>query len=192
MTRGTKLILSDTDIRQAIKDKRILIDPVPPKEHFSPSALDLRVENEFKSWAPAEKGMEITFRLSDVQIPKYGRHMQNLQPDHQGRIVIAPDAFVLAKTLERIELPLDSCLAARVEGRSSYARLGLVVHMTAPTIHAGFMGSITLEMKNFGAHPLSIDPGKTCICQLIFEQLTSCPSGTLDSHFQGQSDVLGN
>ncbi len=64
--------------------------------------------------------------------------------------------------------------------------------MTAPTIHAGFKGTITLEMKNFGEHTLLIDPGKTCICQIIFEQLLSKPKGGLDSDFQGQSSVLGN
>jgi dCTP deaminase len=78
-----------------------------------------------------------------------------------------------------------------VEGRSSYARLGLVVHMTAPTIHAGFRGHIVLEMMNFGPFPLRIDPGTTRICQLIFEELGSDPTIALKTVFQDQAGVLG-
>ena len=86
---------------------------------------------------------------------------------------------------------VNSRLAARVEGRSSYARLGLVVHMTAPTIHAGFSGHIVLEMMNFGPFPLKIDPGRTLLCQLIFEELGDDPDTTLNTHFQGQDSVTG-
>lgn len=82
-------------------------------------------------------------------------------------------------------------LAARIEGRSSFARLGLAVHMTAPTIHSTFRGHITLEIRNFGPFPLAVKPGQTRICQLIFEGLKSMPDGELDSTFQDQRGLLG-
>jgi len=116
--------------------------------------------------------------------------VEDVQLDANGRVVIPDDSFILAMTLERIDLPLD--LAARVEGRSSFARLGLAVHITAPTIHAGFCGPIVLEIKNLGPHVLMIEPGKTCVCQLIFEQLSSKPTGPLKTDFQDQTNVLGS
>jgi dCTP deaminase len=100
--------------------------------------------------------------------------------------------MVLGKTLEKVELPLlpdGICLAARVEGRSSYARCGLLVHFTAPTIHAGFIGTITLELINLGSIPILLYPA-TPICQLIIEQVHGTPVAN-DSQFQGQARTSG-
>jgi dCTP deaminase len=87
----------------------------------------------------------------------------------------------LAWTREYIELRTETRLAARVEGKSSLARLGLVVHMTAPTIHAGFEGRIRLEMMNYGAVPIRLWGGMR-ICQLIFETTL----GTAERGYKGQ------
>ena len=106
-------------------------------------------------------------------------------------ITIPQDGFLLATTLEKIRLPIASCLAARVEGKSGFARLGLAVHITAPTVHAGFEGPIVLEIKNLGPFILTLEPGKTRICQMIFELVSSQPSGPLLSSFQKQTNVLG-
>ncbi len=106
-------------------------------------------------------------------------------------MAVPRDGFLLAKTLETIRLPVESCLAARVEGRSSFASLGLAVHITAPTVHAGFEGPIVLEIKNLGPLTLKLEPGKTAICQMIFEQVSSEPEGPLTTDFQGQRTVLG-
>jgi dCTP deaminase len=84
---------------------------------------------------------------------------------------------VLAMTREKVHLKPGSKLAARVEGRSSLARIGLVVHLTAPIIHTNFNASITLEMINHGPFLLRLVPHKTVICQLIVEQLESEPLG---------------
>lgn len=100
--------------------------------------------------------------------------------------------FVLGRTLERVELPIRSrgtCLAARIEGRSSYARCGMLVHFTAPTIHAGFAGTITLEIVNLGPLPIMLTPGAP-ICQLIIEQVDGVPFRN-DSQFQDQSTAGG-
>lgn len=103
-----------------------------------------------------------------------------------------PNKFILAKTLEKIELPIREdgpTLAARVEGRSSYARCGILVHFTAPTIHAGFRGTITLEIINLGQIPVLLAPGMP-ICQLILEQVDGLPFSN-DSQFQDQRAAGG-
>ncbi len=81
------------------------------------------------------------------------------------------------------------CYAARIEGRSSFARVGLLVHFTAPTIHAGFDGTIALEMINLAEYPISLFPAME-ICQLIVEDVQPMPC-TKPSEFQGQSTPTG-
>lgn len=185
------MILSDIQIRQALETGRISIDPVPTDDQYAPSAVDLHVGEEFKKWKQPMAGSASPIRLSAISLPSFGQWMEDIPPQPDGSIILAPGAFVLSQTRERVALPEDSRLAARVEGRSSYARLGLVVHMTAPTIHSGFAGTIVLEMMNFGPFPLKIDPGHTRICQLIFEELGAPPSVALRTVFQNQACVLG-
>jgi dCTP deaminase len=95
---------------------------------------------------------------------------------------------LLGWTKETVELPLSSRLAARVEGKSALARIGLGVHITAPTVHAGFRGSIQLEMVNFGNHDIILDQGMR-ICQLIFEQTVGTPEKGYAGQFAGQRAV---
>ena len=94
---------------------------------------------------------------------------------------LGPKQFILGWTAERIKLPVQSRLAARVEGRSSLGRFGLSVHLTAPTIHAGFEGRIRLEIVNHNIFPIRLREDMR-ICQLIFE-LTY---GTPESGYKGQ------
>ncbi|MCD4825853.1 MAG: dCTP deaminase [Phycisphaerae bacterium] len=185
------MIFSDRQIKDSLASGRIVITPPPADEQFAPSAVDLHVGDEFKRWKSPPAGMMQQLRLTDVNIPDYSSFMEDLPREDDGSVVVLPHAFVLSQTLERVTLPANSLLAARVEGRSSYARLGLVVHMTAPTIHAGFEGNIVLEMMNFGPFPLRIDPDKTLLCQLIFEELGSDPACAINTPFQNQSGVLG-
>jgi dCTP deaminase len=111
---------------------------------------------------------------------------------------LEPGQFVLGKTVEEISLPIDvpanresgTCLAARIEGKSSRARTGLLVHFTAPTIHPGFEGTITLEIINLGPVPFVLRPGMP-IGQLIFEEVRGLPIPK-DSQFQGQTRPEGN
>jgi len=84
--------------------------------------------------------------------------------------IIHPNEFVLASTLEWVEWADD--LAARVEGRSSLGRLGLVIHSTAGHIDAGWRGALTLELRNIGMMPILLYP-KMRVCQLVFEPLSS-------------------
>ena len=88
-------------------------------------------------------------------------------------------------TKETIGLPVTSRLAARVEGRSSLARLGVGIHVTAPTIHAGFKGPIQLEIFNFGPFEIGLEPDMK-ICQLILEQTLGTPQAGYSGQFFGQ------
>ncbi len=185
------MIFSDRQIKAALDSGRIIIEPRPRPDQYAPSAVDLHVADEFKRWKSPPAGMVQHLRLTDVKLPDYAAHLETLPVDDDETVTIAPGAFVLSRTVEKVTLPVDSRLAARVEGRSSYARLGLVVHMTAPTIHAGFSGHIVLEMMNFGPFPLKIDPHKTLLCQLIFEELGDAPDCGLNTPFQGQDTVTG-
>ena len=116
--------------------------------------------------------------------------LESFPTEIDGSIKLKPRQFALGITRERIELPESSRIAARVEGRSSLARIGLGVHVTAPTIHAGFRGTITLEMTNHGPHPIRLRPGMA-ICQLIFEQVFGTPIATMTGAFQDQMTVFG-
>src|SRR5262249_40260589 len=102
--------------------------------------------------------------------------------------VLEPGRFILAWTHERVELPVENGLAARVEGKSSVARLGIGIHVTAPTIHAGFRGEIQLEMFNFGALNVRLVPGMR-VCQLIFEQSLGTPEKAYAGMFANQAAV---
>jgi dCTP deaminase len=100
--------------------------------------------------------------------------------------VMEPGHFVLGWTEENIELPTQARLAARVEGKSSLARLGIGIHITAPTIHAGFKGPIQLEICNHGKLRVKLLPGMP-VCQLIFEQTLGTPHKGYTGQFLGQS-----
>jgi dCTP deaminase len=88
--------------------------------------------------------------------------------------VLHPGIFVLGRTKKIVSLPEEARIAARVEGRSSLARLGLLIHFTAPTIHSGFNNSIRLEIINLGVVPIRLRRGIR-ICQLIFELTFGTP-----------------
>lgn len=120
---------------------------------------------------------------------------EEIEINHIGGFTLPVHQFVLGSTMERVSFPIRedrTCYAARIEGRSSFARIGLIVHFTAPTIHSGFDGTITLEMINLGPYPITLYRGME-ICQLIVEPLDA-PPFLNPSNFQGQrrpSGVIG-
>jgi len=192
------MILSNLQIHEALDKGWLRITPEPQPRlssagvdcPYQTSSVDLRLGNEVAFF---KEGLALNIdlrrgRFADLFGPNsYSRQITEDQP-----YSLNPGKLVLAKTLERIELPLidDSpCLAARVEGRSSYARCGLLVHFTAPTIHAGFAGTITLELINLGPIPILLYPGAP-ICQLILEQVHGKPARN-DSQFQNQTRAAG-
>ncbi len=190
------MILSNVDIKKALLEKKVIIDPPPEDNQFCSSALDLRLGSEFKEYNPKlikQKGIKIEVVYSDYDFKEFARaYLIDFPKEHDGSVIIKPKDFILATTYERITLDIKSQIAARVEGRSSAARLGLVMHLSAPTIHAGFEGKITLEIINHGYTHVRFYPQKDKVCQLIFEQLSSMPEKANISQFQGQTSVTGN
>ncbi len=193
------MILSNFEIHRALDDRRIVIDPEPtprfPPESgecpYQTTAVDLRLGYEF-SYFKENLPFDINLRRGGKFAPFFGANSETQTISEQQPFVLRPNRLVLAKTYERIELPIRDgmqCLAARVEGKSSYARCGLLVHFTAPTIHAGFAGTITLELINLGPYNISLYP-QTSICQLIFETVAGTPFRN-DSQFQNQAAPAG-
>jgi dCTP deaminase len=191
------VILSDGEIRDSLVAQEIVFDPPLSDEYLATalttSALDLRLGNELHFYKSLEEAFPSALAdvpaidpsrpggISDL-IQKCAVH-ESIAGSHHD---LLPQRFALGATLERIHLPEASCLAARVEGKSGLARLGFVVHMTAPTIHCGFNGNIVLEILNFGPYPIRLTPGMP-ICQLIFERLGREPMLGQTTQFQGQT-----
>lgn len=195
------MVLSDEGIRRALAAGQIEIDPIPVADQYSTSAVDiyLGASDTFHAWDLPQfelPGVVVTLNLAEQ---KYGltsrQYSVPVKPENDGCIILPPyrkiPQVMLCQTRERIHLKPESRLAARVEGRSSLARLGLMVHLTAPTIHAGFNATITLEMVNHGPFYLKLVPLKTPICQFIFERLESEPGKKIDTEFQGQTSPTG-
>lgn len=191
------MILSNSAIVEAIKAGLIIIDPLPeipsfekPDSPFESTALNLRLSNTLSI---PKKGPYV-FNLRKGNLAPFLRDNSEQHPiDPQGGFALEPQKFVLSTTKEKIKLPIKPnkpCYAARVEGRSSFARCGLMVHLTAPTIHAGFEGVIALELINFGINPIMLYPDIN-ICQIVFEQVEGDIKSFTPSQFQGQSTAEG-
>jgi len=157
--------------------KRIRFNPdIDPKKQIGLSSIDLRLGYKFTKQKPApgltidpfDEGFDPTPIIETVDLQTQTRPIG--QP---ASYVLKPDEFVLSRTLEEIKIPLG--LAAQVQGTTTGARPGLSIHATAPHIHPGFAGSITLEIKNLGIWDLRLLPEKR-ICQLIFFRVQTPPS----------------
>lgn len=178
------MILTDREIRLAIANKLIVIDPEPGAEAFSSTAVDLTLDPNLTEFKESKPGIE---RIIDPVHPDF--HTEETLTEVSDKLIInnddgyllKPNNLVLAWTAEYVNLVAHHRVAARVEGKSSLARLGLGIHVTAPTIHSGFSGHIRLEIINHGRVPIRLHTGMR-ICQLIFEQTL----GTPDKGYQGQ------
>jgi dCTP deaminase len=193
------MILSNVRIQEAMDKGWLKITPEPQPRRkanqgdecpYQTSAVDLRLGNEV-SWL--KPGIPANVDLRHGGFAKlFGPNSATRLITEEQPFALEPKKFVLAKTLEWVELPINMsgpCLAARIEGRSSYARSGLLVHFTAPTIHAGFKGTITLEMINFGPLPILLYPAMA-VAQLILELVDGVPFDN-ESQFQGQNRAGG-
>ena len=189
------MILSSSDIKKALEDKTLIIDPIPNDEHIDTSAVDLRIGNKFYQWKPDlvnQTGVDVTVDIDHFDFKKLADlYLEEVPKLPSGKFTIEPEKFYLSSTFETIQFPTESQLAGRVEGKSSLARLGLVIHMTAPTIHCGFGGVITLEIFNYGPFPIVVTPEKTRICQLIIEMLSSKPPERTGKTFMDQKNPKG-
>src|SRR6195952_2989157 len=174
------MLLSDRDIKAQFATGRLGLDPLD-LEMVQPSSVDVRLDRVFRVFdnhkyafiAPAEEQPELT-------------HLVEVAPDQP--FILHPGEFVLGATYELITLPDD--IAARLEGKSSLGRLGLLTHSTAGFIDPGFSGHVTLELSNVATLPIKLWPGMK-IGQLCFIRLSSPaekPYGSTEysSRYQGQ------
>jgi dCTP deaminase len=185
------MILTDREIKLALSKNQIKIDPPPPEHAYSSTAVDLTLHSiarRFKTDVGA--GLRL-----DPADPKYSYHaISNLLTEEVStgpEFVLEGRTLLLGWTEEYVALPEASRVAARVEGKSSLARLGLGVHITAPTIHAGFGGQIQLEIINHGPAPVTMRAGMR-ICQLIFETTLGTPEKGYAGIFAGQTAGEGS
>jgi len=159
------VILSDRDIKKAIKQGKIKIAPkIDYKTQLGSCSVDLRLGNVFRVFnhskcAYIDLREKIQKNLTKKVVVKKNEPF-----------IMQPGEFVLASTLENIELPDD--LLARLEGRSSLGRLGIAIHSTAAIFDPGWRGKVVMELGNFGKMPVALYPGMR-ICSLTFEKLTS-------------------
>jgi dCTP deaminase len=165
-------VLPDHEIRRLR-----LTDPY--REHrLQPASIDLLLSNEFRVY---DHGQTVAVDLADPAtyqgITRLVRH---------ARFVLHPGEFILATTQERVIVPND--IMARVEGKSSIGRLGLVVHATAGFIDPGFTGEITLECSNLSPVPIVLHVGLP-ICQVSFAYMTSAVERPYCGKYQGQRGV---
>ncbi|HIY95970.1 MAG TPA: dCTP deaminase [Candidatus Rothia avicola] len=174
------MLFSDQDIRKEIDAGRIALEPYDPSM-IQPASVDVRIDRFFRLFDnhkypyidPSQDQEDLT-RLVEVA------------PDDP--FILHPGEFVLGATYEKVTLPDN--IAARLEGKSSLGRLGLLTHSTAGFIDPGFSGHVTLELSNMATLPIMLWPGSK-VGQLCFFQLTSATehpygSGAYGNRYQGQ------
>ena len=177
------MLLSNVEILDALADGEIIITPSPAdSRRIQPSSIDLRLGAEL--WVHSSEPIRgVSIDPAEVHVRDHiRRYCERVDISTGGSYEIQPNGFVLGETLERVEIPLH--LAARVEGKSSLARLGMTVHITAPKIDPGYRGNITLEMFNLGPFTLKLSYLMD-ICSLALERLGRPASLGYAGQFRG-------
>ena len=175
-------VLSDRDIRSAIESGEVRIDPYDPRD-LQPSSVDLHLDRSFRVFRNNR------YAFIDVRSPQPDL-TELLRVDDDEPFILHPGEFVLGQTGEWVELPID--LVARLEGKSSLSRLGLLIHSTAGYVDPGWRGNLTLELSNVANLPIALYYGMR-IGQISFFKMSSpvdrpYGSAELGSKYQGQSE----
>ena len=168
------MILSDITIKTLVAEGKLKVEPFS-EELVQCSSLDLRLGYEIARYRVRD--------YIDVKNPSWEIEKQTI--GREG-FFIQPKEFILATTLEYIELPPD--LTAFVEGRSSLGRLGLFIE-NAGWVDAGFKGQLTLELYNANSYPIRLYP-EMRICQLVFAKVDRVPQNPYSGKYQGQRGVV--
>ena len=174
------MILSDRSIREELEAGRIVVDPLLPNS-IQPSSVDLHIDRYFRVFR--------NHTLSHIDVKQNLEDLTELvEMEEDNPFMLHPGEFVLGSTLERVALPTD--LVARLEGKSSLGRLGLLIHSTAGFVDAGWDGQLTLELSNVANLPITLYPGMK-IGQISFIRMTTpadVPYGSaaVGSKYQGQ------
>ncbi len=182
------MILSDRTIRAELEAGRIEIDPLG-EACIQPSSVDLHVDRYFRVFRNhSARVIDVKENQTDLaDLVEIGDDGDD-HPSGARAFILHPGEFVLGSTAERVRLPED--LVARLEGKSSLGRLGLLIHSTAGFVDAGWNGHLTLELSNVATLPITIYPGMK-IGQISFLRMTTAAdapygSTTVGSKYQGQ------
>ena len=175
------MVLSDRSIRESLDSGHIVVDPLG-EGCIQPASVDIRIDRHIRVFLAPEE-----YSVVDVRTNLDGITKPDEIPD-PAPYVLEPGEFILANTIENVELPDD--VVARLEGKSSLGRLGLMVHATAGYVDPGFKGQLTLEISNVARARISIFY-RMKIGQISFLRLTTPAenpygSGVLGSKYQGQ------
>jgi dCTP deaminase len=176
------VVLSDRDIRAEITAGRIVIDPFIP-EAVQPSSVDLHLDRRFRVFRNSRYPY-IDVRADQPELTE----LVEIGGDEP--FILHPGEFVLGSTFERVQLPND--LVARLEGKSSLGRLGLLIHSTAGYVDPGWEGNLTLELSNVANLPITLYDGMK-IGQISFQRLSSPAEiaygeASIGSKYRGQRD----
>lgn len=164
------MILNEAQILERLVDpdpeRRIIITPlIKPEEQFGPTSVDLRLGTDFQVMHRTNLTHMDLMKDPEELSRDIQRHMQHVKVKPTEPFILHPGEFALASTLEYVKVPLD--LAARLEGRSTWGRLGLQIHATAGFVDPGFRGALTFELSNVSNIPLPLYPGVR-ISQICF------------------------
>jgi dCTP deaminase len=177
------LILSKPDILRYLSTGTLRIDPLISKERIAQVSIDLslgRKFSQFKKETPAY--------ISAVHVdPSLWSSLDLWDHYETDTFLLKPGHFVLAQTLECVSIPSD--LVGLIEGRSSWARVGITIHVTAPKIDPGFNAPITLEMANFGNLPVNLRAGIDRPAQLMLLKI-STPLQETEIYGTGEHDLF--
>jgi dCTP deaminase len=176
------VVLSDRDIRAEIDAGRIVIDPFIP-EAVQPSSVDLHLDRRFRVFRNSRYPF-IDVRADQPELTEL------VEIGGDDPFILHPGEFVLGSTFERVGLPND--LVARLEGKSSLGRLGLLIHSTAGYVDPGWEGNLTLELSNVANLPITLYDGMK-IGQISFQRLSSPAEvaygdASIGSKYRGQRD----
>ena len=159
------MILSDGDIKVLLKSGELVVEPLDdPDVQIQPSSIDLRLSPRFLVFRREKSPYIDPFAEDPLEFT------EEVVIEDGEPFVIHPGEFVLGATVERVKIP--DYIVARVDGRSSLGRLGILIHATAGFVDPGFSGVITLEITNVNVMPVALYPGMR-ICQISFDRLSS-------------------
>jgi dCTP deaminase len=178
------LVLSDRDIEREIEARNIIVEPPAQSTDIQPSSLDVHLGHQILR---VKKTHPALHQVIDISHPDIGTIFKEIYTteniSEEDGYELKPGEFILSTVQERITL--CSKISASIEGTSTLARFGLTVHSTAPTVHATYLGNLTLELCNHGKLPFILRRDMK-IAQLIFEYLKTPSRRTLQSLWQGK------
>ena len=174
-------VLSRPDLSEYIREGRLVFDPAIDLSQIDQVSVDLRLGRKFTTFKQVPRYID-AIRIDPASLFESRDLWEHQEADS---FILHPGDFVLAQTLERVVIPND--LVGLVEGRSSWARTGVSIHLTAPKIDPGFDGTITLEMANQGKAPVKLVAGEDKPAQLMLMTL-STPLEETEVYGSGEGD----